>query len=474
MIKVGLKINKKSLKYGSNSIILIAVVLAIVIVINLLVGMGGFKWDLTSDKKFSISAETSKIMKELDLKDVEIYGLFDDGEVSGNAGYTELINIVEKYEQFGIPVRYVDPDKDPGTIRSLDASGTKNITKGDFVVKKGSKVKRLSASSLYGQSTDYGRFSRAEALMTGAIKYVTADKTPAAYFIQGHGEPSVQQEMKQFAQALQDNNLDAKSISLVTEKSIPEDCELLIFVSPKKDLSEEEKIKVQEYIKKGGKAVFLMDPIETGDKFVNFEEVMAYYNVGMGYDIIKENDQSRHLPGDEYSIASVPESSTITEGVGTQDILLFPDTRSIKILKNSSRDYVKTTPLVKTSEKAASVDIMNQGSITEGQYNIAVAAEIEGSGKIIVFGNGKFVLDAALSSQNATYYSNDTYLVLNTIVNWMQDKKDETTISSKLIMPKTLTVTESQKNIFGIVLIGVLPLMIIAGGFVVWLRRRHL
>lgn len=471
---MGLKINKKSLKYGSNSIILIAVVLAIVIVINLLVGMGGFKWDLTSDKKFSISDETSKIMKELDLKDVEIYGLFDDGEVSGNAGYTELINIVEKYEQFGIPVRYVDPDKDPGTIRSLDASGTKNITKGDFVVKKGSKVKRLSASSLYGESTDYGRFSRAEALLTGAIKYVTADKTPAAYFIQGHGEPSIQQEMTQFAQALQDNNLEAKSISLVTEKTIPEDCEILLFISPKKDLSEEEKIKVQEYIKKGGKAVFLMDPVETGDKFVNFEEVMAYYNVGMGYDIIKENDQNRHLPGDEYSIAAVPESTSITEGVSTQDILLFPDTRSIKILKNSSKDYVSSTVLVQTSENAASADIINQGNITDGQYNIAVASEIEGSGKILVFGNGKFVLDAALSSQYATYYSNDTYLVLNTIVNWMQDKKDETTVASKLIMPKTLTVTESQKNIFGIVLIGVLPLLIIAGGFVVWLRRRHL
>ncbi len=471
---MGLKINKKSLKYGSNSIILIAVVLAIVIVINLLVGMGGFKWDLTSDKKFSISDETSKIMKELDLKDVEIYGLFDDGEVSGNVGYTELINIVDKYKQFGIPIRYIDPDKDPGTIRSLDASGTKNISKGDFVVKNGSKVKRLSASSLYGESTDYGRFSRAEALLTGAIKYVTADKTPAAYFVQGHGEPSIQNEMAQFAQALQDNNLEAKAISLVTETTIPEDCEILLFISPQKDLSEEEKIKVQEYIKKGGKAVFLMDPVETGDKFVNFEEVMAYYNVGMGYDLIKENDQNRHLPGDEYSIAAVPESTSITQGVSTQDILLFPDTRSIKILKNSSKDYVTSTVLVQTSENAASADILNQGSITDGQYNIAVASEIEGSGKILVFGNGKFVLDAALSSQYATYYSNDTYLVLNTMVNWMQDKKDETTVASKLIMPKTLTITESQTSIFGVVLIGVLPLIIIACGVVVWLRRRHL
>ena len=38
--------DKRTLKYGSNSIILIAVVITIAVVVNLLVGMADLKWNL--------------------------------------------------------------------------------------------------------------------------------------------------------------------------------------------------------------------------------------------------------------------------------------------------------------------------------------------------------------------------------------------------------------------------------------------
>ena len=55
----------RTLKYGTNSIILIAVVVAIAVIINLLVGMFSIRIDLTPNKLFSISDETVQILNEL-------------------------------------------------------------------------------------------------------------------------------------------------------------------------------------------------------------------------------------------------------------------------------------------------------------------------------------------------------------------------------------------------------------------------
>ncbi len=467
------KLNKRSLKYGSNSLILIVAVLTIAVVVNLLVGMGGFKWDLTAEKLYSLSDETKTIIKDI-KKDVTIYGLFDEGEISATDAYRDLVNLMDQYEKLGIKVTYIDPDKDPGTVTSFDKDKTKGIAKGDFVVKSGDKLKRLSAQSLYGETSEYGRAYTAEPLVTGAIKFVTSDVTPVAYFVEGHGEYSLTSNLTQIKASLENNNMEVKTLSLVTEEKIPDDCKLLVFASPKKDLSEAEKIKVNAYLKNNGRAVFLFDPVESGDKFINFEEVLEAYNVRINYDKVKELDENMHLPQDEYSlIAQLQKNDINTSFKGSSAFIFLPDSRSLSILKNS-KDWLNTNSLIKTTDKAEALSIAEHGTSEQGPFDLAIASEIKGGSKILVFGNGLFLTDGALSSQYSTYFSNGAYYFLSTVVNYMQDKEDQTTISPKYIYAKTLTVSESQAKGISIALIGVLPIVIMGCGFVVWSRRRHL
>ncbi len=467
------KLDKRSLKYGSNSIILIVAVVTIAVIVNLLVGMGDIKWDLTKDKLYSISDESKVIIKDI-KKDVTIYGLFDDGQIGNGDAYKDLINLLGQYEKLGIKVTYIDPDKDPGTIASFDKDKTKNIAKGDFVVKSGNKIKKLSAQDLYGQSSEYGRMFSAEPLITGAIKFVTSDVTPIAYFVEGHDENSVDSDLTQVRTALENNNMEVKQLSLVTEENIPEDCKLLVFASPKKDLTDAEMIKVNAYLKKNGRVVFLFDPVESGNKFSNFEEVLQAYNVGINYDKVKELDQNMHLPGDEYSLVAKLESNDINSSYGSKEQYLFlPDSRSLSILKND-KEWLKTYSLAKTTDKAQAASILNQGSTQSGPFDLAIASEIQGGSKVLVFGNGVFLTDRALSSQYSTYFATGANYFVYTIVNWMQDKSDQTTISSKLVSTKALTTNESQVKVISIVLMGVLPVLIMGCGFVVWSRRRHL
>jgi ABC-type uncharacterized transport system involved in gliding motility auxiliary subunit len=467
------KINKRSLKYGSNSIILIAIVVAITVVINLLVGMGEFKWDLTSDKLYSLSDESKKILKDV-KKDVTIYGLFDDGKVPTGNEYKEIINLIGQYEKNGIDVKYIDPNKDPGTITEFEKQGAKDIKQGDFAVKCGNKVKKLLAADLYGETTDYGRLYQAEPLITGAIKFVTSDVTPRAYFVEGHSEYSVDKEMTQIKGEIENNNFEVQSLSLLTTEKIPDDCKLLLFASPKQDLSDTEKIKLNKYLENGGKAIFMFDPIESSTKLTNFEEVLSKFNIGINYDEIKETDSSRYIPGDEYSIIAALETNTINDALNCSGIGVFlPNSRSLSILKNS-KDYLTTTSLINTTDKAVSTSIADKNTTENGPFDLAIASEISGSTKILAFGNASFLTDAALSGQYASYFSNGKNFFLSAMVNWMQGKSDDTAISAKLVTTKALTTTSGQTKVISIALIGVVPVIILICGLVVWSRRRHL
>ena len=111
-------LSSRSLKYGTNSIILIAAVVAIAILLNLLVDRAGVIWDLTPNKIYSIGDTTKKILENLD-KDVIIYGLFDETRLSSGQGteFIELLNHYDKYPR--VTVKYVDPERIPEYLMRL-------------------------------------------------------------------------------------------------------------------------------------------------------------------------------------------------------------------------------------------------------------------------------------------------------------------------------------------------------------------
>ncbi|HZK70787.1 MAG TPA: Gldg family protein, partial [Clostridia bacterium] len=132
-------INRRSLKYGSLSIILIAIVVAIAVILNLFVGMledKGIvkKFDLSANKMFSIGDTTKSILKDV-KDDVTIYVLLDSVSVT-SSNFSQIKAVIDEYGQYKhITVKYVDPDKNPGLIKEIDPTGLQTIAKGDFVVK---------------------------------------------------------------------------------------------------------------------------------------------------------------------------------------------------------------------------------------------------------------------------------------------------------------------------------------------------
>ncbi len=476
--------NKRSLKYGSNSIILIAAVVGIAILVNVLVGMADLKLDLTSNKLYSLTDVTKNVLKDL-KQDVTIIGLFDDGQIASGDQYKEVTDLLGLYQKNShIKLEYIDPDKSPGIIKELDDQNTLDLEKGDFVIKSTvndkEKKKKLAYSDLFDVYFDQQTFQQsitgsiAEQGFTGAIKYVTSEKTPVVYFTEGHNEIGVDSDYTMVKQFLEANNYEVKTINLTTAGKMPEDAEIVVVAAPKNDLSMQERNVVEGYLKAGGKAVFMFDYLSGDPDFNNFNALLSTYNVAVNYDKVKETDASKHAPDDEYTIllnvsgnAIIPQSTQV----------VLKDSRSVSILKNV-KEYITTTSLITTNSTAVGeAASASRGENVQGPLDIAVAVENKGgavASKILVMGNASFVSDsAAQSPQFANYYQYGATFFVQSL-NWMFDKKDEVVVPAKNYESIQINISQLQATVMGVVVVIVIPLIILGTGLFVFLRRRHL
>jgi ABC-2 type transport system permease protein len=472
----------KGLKYGTNSIILTAVVVAIAVFVNLLVGMADIKWDLTSSKLYSISDTTKNVLDKLN-KDVVIYGLFDEDKIGAGSDYKEVTELLNQYAKYPrIKIEYIDPDKNPGFISSLDPENIKGIQEQDFVIKCGDKIRILSYYDLFATQFDRYSFqmykvgSIAEQGFTGAIKYVTADKTPTIYFAEGHEENNLDRDYTQIKEVLNKNNYDVKTLNLLLSEKVPDDAETLVVASPKRDITADEREKIQEYLENGGRAVFMFDPVETNTVFTEFDKLLSNYNISLNYDMVIENDANRHVPGRNYDIVPDLQLNDINYGLNPENfVMVMPKSRSINVLKNQ-KDYITVTPLIKTSSQAEGEQIdATRGANNEGPLDLAIAVEHNGyskPSKILVLGNGSFMTDRAIQ-QYQQYSINGLYFFLNSL-SWLQDAADEDIIAPKLYDTAGIQISALQATVTGIIMLVLFPLLILLTGLFVYLRRRHL
>jgi len=476
--KKGRKFNKRSLKYGSNSIILTVIVVALIIVINAISGMIPLKFDLTPNKIFSISDTTKNVLKNLDM-DVTIYALTDEAQLENDSNGKKVVEILNHYKTDKVEVKYIDPDKNPSIIEEISPSDATEISKGDYVVKSDKRIKVIEQSDMYSTSVDYygGYYPyqtitgiSAENMLTSAIKFVTSDDIPVIYFTTGHNEADIDDNYSLIKGYLEDNAFEVKTLNLLTEEKVPDDAALVIVASPQNDLVLDEQVKLKEYLKSGKNAIFMFDPQDKNVELKNFNEILNDYNINVNNDIIKETDKSMYAMGNQNMLMpDIPSTaSSAIPGItnlGDYPLIMYRS-RSISILKNEN-DYLNVNTIAKTSSKAISMPIAG-GEGTTGTFNLAVSAEYtsgEATTRILVTGNSTFA--------NGQYGTAGLNFMAYTL-GWMIDISGDTEIPIKQYDNRLMDINELEAMLLRIVVVVVVPLIILVIGLIVWLRRRHL
>jgi len=266
------------------------IVFAIVLLINIVSAFFFYRFDLTSEKRFTISDNTKNLMRGLnsDLK-VTIYlsGDLNMGFLRLKKATAEMLDEFDVYTKSNISYEFVNPSKatstkernktydllqqkgmSPTVVYDKDSEG-KLIQKVifpwvEFVYQKDT-VRVNLLKNLPGKSGDENLNISIENLefeLTDAIRRITTQRnSPRVAFIEGHGEleePYVYSITSSLAKYY---NVDRGTIG--TDVSMLDPYKVVIIAGPHDKFSETEKFIIDQYIMRGGKVLWLVDGVRT-------------------------------------------------------------------------------------------------------------------------------------------------------------------------------------------------------------------
>jgi ABC-2 type transport system permease protein len=467
----------KKFKYGGYATLLTMIVLAIVIALNLVVGQLDLKLDLTKNKLFSLSEQTTNILKDL-KSDVNITVLSQAGK-ENQAIREMIVKYTDKSKR--IKLDYVDPLQHPEFANKYTKNG-ESLSENSVIVESGNKYKVINAYDLYNFSQDgtSAESLAVEQRVTGAIMYVTSEKNPVVYTLQGHNESAIPASV---AKSLENENYITEEFTLVGTDWKPEKEDILLISSPKRDISSEELTKIKDFLGKGGKALIFVDLIQT--ELPNMAQLLNYYGVNVKNALVYEGNVSNTIANQKiYLLPNMKNHTILNPLLSSKLPVLTYAAQPIEELK-VKRDTITIEPLLTTSDEAyAKTDLANlqtksqekeQGDLT-GPFNLAITItdkldynDVTKNPRIILFTSSAVMNEEFISSTNG----GNLDMIMNSL-NWLVDRKENVSIRPKSLSAEILNINAYQQLTVAGISVVVIPVIIAVAGVTVWLRRRHL
>lgn len=291
---------RKNLK--KNQLISFFVTLVIIVVVNIIGSFVFTRFDLTSEKRYTLSNTTKEILKDLDdyvYFKVYLEGDFPAGFKKLRRETKEMLDEFRAYSKF-IDYEFINPAQgsDMAEINEnykllyqaglnpteLTVQGSDGSSK-QMVIWPGALVSYhndteiaidLLESQLGLSSEEALNASRQnlEFRLVDAIRKVTRFRKPNIAFIEGHGELS-ETEVYDITQTLQQNynvtrgEINGK-VDALMHRSEPDskgeitttlNFDAIIIAKPTEPFSEKDKFLIDQYIMHGGKVLWLVEPV---------------------------------------------------------------------------------------------------------------------------------------------------------------------------------------------------------------------
>ena len=458
-------ISTKSIKTGAYSSTLIIIVFAAAVMANLTMKelpVDVTQVDVTSQKLYSLTEDTKTLMEKLD-QDITIYVINSEENCDETVDTT-----LKRYEQLSnhIKVEYKDPLVSPNFYKSF----TDSISTNSLIVVSGERSKVIDYNSLYEMEYDYYSYSStvtgydAEGQITSAIDYVTNADIPMVYQIEGHDEVTLDSG---FTEVLSKENVELSTINLLQYDEIPEDAACILLLAPSTDLSSDDADKIIEYLQNGGKAIITVNLTE---ELPNFDRVLEAYGVENTYSMVLESDRNYYYQSPYYLLPNI-EYSEVTSDLYNSNYIFSPYTMELNFdLENEERTveiFMTTSDNAYAKADPSTVETLDyEEGDTKGTFNTA-ALITEGETQLAVMASGYVFTDSAdsmVSGANSTLFGN--------IIALFAGKEESVSIAAKSYSMDTITVSQTGIILLGLLFTVLLPLMILASGITVWVRRR--
>ncbi len=491
---ITLMMRKRWLASTTQTLILVAVLVAIFLAINLYCQSIDLpEIDVTDNKIYTLSDSSKEAVRKIN-KDVKIYAY----------GYEEnatLISFLKQYVEINNHISYeiLTEESNLAKVQEYELSQGYQIV----ILESGDSKKVIDASyEFYSYDYEIGQeVDLTEQTLTNSLLAITVDVKPKVYFTTGHEEYAMQGELGVLSTYLTNEAYEPSELNILTTGKVPEDCSVLAIMSPYKDFMESEANAVLDYINKGGKIVISFDTGNINENYTNLRKIYDAYGVTMeDKGFVYETDATRIAAN--YPIIFMPNvisGTDITSDIYSENgqvWLVRPGRLKFKSDEELTAMNVTKQELLTSSEKAKFVTDLSESvdvalaNAEEGQAIIAALmtktitpatekTETEEAkeaieSKMVVIANGAFITDNRVEALDAnypiSYLGNNKDFVLNSI-STLTDREDTLKIR-KDMSSSTYQPTQEEHTIV-IAIIFAAPVIIIVAGIVVWNVRRR-
>lgn len=487
-------------RFSAGTTLMASIFIGITLVINA-ISIGSYhRFDTTSLAQFTLTSQTKEVLAQMKIP-VQATCFFVPDDAYGISTYAS--SLLAEYQKYTdkLTVKTIDPDEHPDIAKQY------GITQYQTVVFESQKGRRLvPPSDILQTSTDSQGNTQivgmeAEHSFTSAILEVTGIVQKKLYFLTGHSEDNINTDYTDVKKGLLDNLYKVDTLDLLVSQGIPADATGIIIAGPQKALSTQEIDIIGNYLVNGGWVMILLNPNPSPE----MRQLLSYWDVDIKDGTVVDpsssyiDPSSSHLDPsnllvtrlrDAFGLTTVyfPGATAFIPQPGFQPTAI-PSSSSdtpLQIIWQSDNSTIQMYSLARTSQDgwlASNYDsnktpVFNEGTDTKGPLDlgllIALYPPLDSNGnpigtvpptRLVVVGDSDFANDTNF------YQANNGEFFLN-LVETLTTGKQLISINRKVLPFRRLVVDDRTVNFIRISSIGLLPLLVLVTGGVIYWRRR--
>lgn len=361
---------------------------------------------------------------------------------------------VARYQQHkrDITLNYVDPTTDPARVRSAGVR-----LDGELVVEVAGRRENLS------QLTEEALTNALVRLGRGGERWVV--------FLSGHGERSPDRQasfdLSAWTGQLGQRGLKTRALTLGNNSRIPENTSVLVIAAPRVKVLAGEVKQIEQYLARGGNLLWLTDP---GSR-QGLERIGESLGVELQRGVVLDpTSQAVTGKGANFIVVGRYGSHPVVQGFELPT--LFPDAAGLSaqaprgweaqtLFDTAPTAWVETGPLGGRAQ-------FDPGQDARGPVVLAVALTRKREGReqrVVVTGDGDFLSNAFIAE------GGNLELGMN-LVNWLGSDDAYINVPVHTAPDQKLNLSRTSQLVIALGFLVVLPLGLLAGGLVLWWRRR--
>ncbi|MEO8459224.1 MAG: DUF4350 domain-containing protein [Dokdonella sp.] len=437
------------------------IVLAAAVCVAFLSTRYGFERDFSAGARSSLTDASVKLLGTLDAP-LEVTSYARAG-----GGLRPLISeFIARYQRakHNIDLHFVDPDSDPGAMRS---EGVR--IDGEIELHYHDRSERLRVLS-------ESEFSSALLRLARSGEHVVA-------FLEGEGERQrlgkANADLGQFVAGLKEQGIRVVNLPLASNARVPQNTELLVVANPQVALAPATITALTDYIERGGNLLWLTEPGEN----VGLDPLATALSMHvLPGTVVDGNGEAFGLDDPSFvAINRYPDHAITRAFVLTT---LFPQPAALaqltnsqwkfnSLLKTSPKSWNETGHIPKAGEAAGNVRYDADAGEISGPLDLGFALSRTSPSpdkreqRAVVIGDGDFLSNSFLGNAGNRDFGMRLF-------NWLLNDDALIDVPERSAPDRELKLSQAQLNALSFALLIGLPLLLlVVGGTIVWRRRRR-